>query len=419
MRGAPDRPRSVEVVSFGCRLNLVESDMMRRAALAEGHENLVIVNTCTVTAEADRQGRQAIRRIRRERPDAEIVVTGCAAEIDPGGFAAMPEVGRVVGNRDKTEPRTWIRFGDYAAAVADAEPSPLPAVTEGILGHARAFLPVQTGCDHGCTFCIIPVARGPSRSLPPEEVVAAARHLVRRGFHEIVLTGVDLTAYGQDLPGAPTLGTLVRRILDAAPELARLRLSSIDCLEADAALVDTLAHEPRLMPYLHLSLQSGDDMTLKRMKRRHSRAAAVRFCTDLRRLRPELVLGADLIAGFPTESEDMFRNTLALVEDCALTHLHVFPYSARPGTAAARMPAIAPALVKERARRLRAAGDAALAAHLAGQVGKVLRVLSERGGLGHTEDFSLVRIGPVEPSRLIDVAIVASDGKTLEGAILR
>jgi threonylcarbamoyladenosine tRNA methylthiotransferase MtaB len=405
------------VVGFGCRLNLVESDIMRRAALAAGRTNLVIVNTCAVTAEAERQGRQAIRRLERERPDAEIIVTGCAAEIDPERFAAMPQVSRVIGNRDKTDPRTWEQSGEHSTdtvpAARDAKPS--LAVTEGILDHARAFLPVQTGCDHSCTFCIIPFARGPSRSVPPEDITAAARRLVQRGFREIVLTGVDLTAYGQDLSQAPTLGALVRTILDAVPELARLRLSSIDCIEADVGLHDAIMHEPRLMPYLHLSLQSGDDMILKRMKRRHSRADAVRLCTDLRRQRPELVFGADLIAGFPTESEDMFRNTLELVADCGLTHLHVFPYSARPGTAAARMPAVAPALVKERAQRLRAAGDAALAARLAAQVGKVLRVLSERGGIGHAEDFSAVRIGPVEPSRLIDVEIVASDGKVLEG----
>jgi len=413
---SPDRPSEVEVVSFGCRLNLIESDIIRRAALAAGHATLVIVNTCAVTAEAERQGRQAIRRIKRERPDAEIIVTGCAAEIDRAAFSAMPEVSRVVANRDKTDPSTWARSAERAATKLDPLP---PVVTEGIPGHARAFLPVQTGCDHRCTFCVIPFARGPSRSVPLAEVESAARLLVRQGFHEIVLTGVDLTAYGQDLPGAPTLGFLVKTLLGAVPTLARLRLSSIDCIEADSHLVDALAHEPRLMPYLHLSLQSGDDIILKRMKRRHSRADAVKFCADLRRLRPNIVLGADLIAGFPTETEPMFRNTLALVEDCGLTHLHVFPYSPRPETAAARMPAIAPALVKERAHRLRTAGDTACAAHLSRQVGTIVRVLAERGGLGHTEDFSTVRIAPVEPSRLIDVAIFASNGKMLDGKILR
>lgn len=415
MRTAREGATNVEVVGFGCRLNLVESDLVRRAALAAGRENLVIFNTCAVTAEAERQGRQAIRRIKRERPDAEIIVTGCAAEIDPARFVAMPEVGGVVGNRDKADPRTWARSWTRDDARSRAPSSPSPS--EGIRDHARAFLPVQTGCDHRCTFCIIPFARGPSRSVPMDEVVVAARRLVERGFPEIVLTGVDLTAYGQDLPGAPPLGSLVKTILGEVPALARLRLSSIDCIEADAGLIDALAYEPRLMPYLHLSLQSGDDVILKRMKRRHTRADSVRLCAELRRRRPELVLGADLIAGFPTESEDMFRNTLALVEDCGLTHLHVFPFSSRPGTAAACMPAVAPALVKERAERLREAGDTALGAHLAEQVGKVVRVLSERGGIGHAEDFSAVRIGPVEPSRLLEVAIVASDGKMLEGTI--
>lgn len=418
MTVAPGSTAKVEVVSFGCRLNLVESDIMRRAALAQGRENLVIVNTCAVTAEAERQGRQAIRRLKRERPDAEIVVTGCAAEIDPGGFAAMPEVCRIVGNRDKTDPRIWARSDEQPAPAPGSRTSAPPAATEGILGHSRAFLPVQTGCDHRCTFCIIPFARGASRSVPLDEVVAAVHGLVRRGFHEVVLTGVDLTAYGQDLVETPPLGTLVRAILGAVPELARLRLSSIDCIEADAGLIDALSHEPRLMPYLHLSLQSGDDVILKRMRRRHGRADAIAFCRDLRRRRPDIVFGADLIVGFPTETEAMFRNTLALVEACSLAHLHVFPYSARPGTAAARMPAVAPALVRERAQRLRAAGETALAAHLAAKVGKVIRVLTERGGIGHAEDFSAVRVGPGEPSRLIDVEICASDGKTLEGTIL-
>jgi threonylcarbamoyladenosine tRNA methylthiotransferase MtaB len=401
---------AVEVVTFGCRMNLVESDMMRRAALAAGRENLVIVNTCAVTAEAERQGRQAIRRIGRERPEAEIVVTGCAATLDSDRFAAMPQVSRVLRNREKTDPRVFARSQDRSATTFDP-----PAVAEGSLDHTRAFLPVQTGCDHSCTFCIIPSARGPSRSVAPEAVEAAARDLVRRGFKEIVLTGVDLTAYGQDLSGARRLGALVRRLLAAVPELARLRLSSIDCIEADAELIDAFAGEPRLMPYLHLSLQSGDDIILKRMKRRHSRTDAVRFCATLRRLRPDLVFGADLIVGFPTETEAMFANTLELVADCGLTQLHVFPYSARPGTAAARMPAVAPAQARDRAERLRAAGDAARAARLAAHVGKVLTVLTERGGIGHTEDFSPVRIGAMQPSRLADFEIVASDGKILDG----
>jgi threonylcarbamoyladenosine tRNA methylthiotransferase MtaB len=409
---------TVEVASFGCRLNLVESDMMRRAALAASHENLVIVNTCAVTSEAERQGRQAIRRLKRERPEAEIVVTGCAAEIDPAGFAAMPEVDRVIANRTKTDPRHWADFAHRSSPLRERRDAAPRAATEGVAGHSRAFVPVQTGCDHECSFCIIPSARGPSRSVPPEDVVAAVRGLVDRGFCEAVLTGVDLTAYGHDFTDKSSLGRLVGAILRAVPQLARLRLSSIDCIEADSDLIHAFATEARLMPYLHLSLQAGDDIVLKRMKRRHLRADAIAFCRDLERQRPDIVFGADLIAGFPTETEAMFRNTLNLVEACGLTHLHVFPYSARPGTAAALMPTIAPSIVKERAQRLRAAANAALAAHLAGQVGRVVRVLTERGGIGHAEDFSLVRIGEGKQSQLVDVMITAHDGQSLEGIIL-
>jgi threonylcarbamoyladenosine tRNA methylthiotransferase MtaB len=413
-----ERP-DVEVVTFGCRLNLVESDIMRDRAQVAGHADLVIVNTCAVTAEAERQGRRAIRRARRERPDAEIVVTGCAAEIDPLGLAAMPERPRIVRNPDKTDPGTWERHADHRAG-GEAAKCPVGGTHPSIRSqeHTRAFLPVQTGCDHSCSFCIIPSTRGASKSVPADEVAATAALLFDLGYQEIVLTGVDLTAYGRDIPNALPLGSLVKSILAAVPRLPRLRLSSIDCIEVDADLIDVVVHEPRVMPHLHLSLQSGDDIVLKRMKRRHCRAAAVRFCNELRRRRPEIVFGADLIAGFPTETEEMFRNTMRLVADCGLVHLHVFPYSARPGTVAARMPAVAPQIVKERAERLRAEGDSARAAHLSRQVGKVLRVLSERGGLGHTEDFSLVKIGPGEPSRLVEVAVLASDGKLLEGKIL-
>ena len=290
-------------------------------------------------------------------------------------------------------------------------------LSEGIEDRTRAFLAVQTGCDHRCTFCVIPFGRGPSRSVPPDEVIRAARRLSDNGFREIVLTGVDLTSYGADLCGAPALGGLVKAILRAAPKLERLRLSSIDCIEADEDLIDAFADEPRLMPHLHLSLQSGDDLILKRMKRRHGRADAMRFCAELRRLRPEIVFGADLIAGFPTETEAMFQNTLALVADCGLTHLHVFPFSARPGTPAAKMPPVAPEIVKARAKRLREAGDAALRKHLDAQTGKILRVLTERGGTGRTEDFSRVKIGDVPPSQMIDVVIAGNDGKMLEAKV--
>jgi threonylcarbamoyladenosine tRNA methylthiotransferase MtaB len=413
------KPQDVEVVTFGCRLNLVESEAMRRAALACGRTNLVIVNTCAVTAEAARQARRAIRRVRRERPGAEIVVTGCAAQIDPAQFAAMPDVFRVLGNGEKANPASWageggtrVDFSNIMAAKAAPE-----ILSEGIEDHTRAFLAVQTGCDHRCTFCIIPFGRGPSRSVPPNKVIHAARHLTSNGFREIVLTGVDLTSYGADLCGGPKLGGLVKAILRAAPDLERLRLSSIDCIEADEDLIAAFAGEPRLMPHLHLSLQSGDDLILKRMKRRHLRADAVRFCAGLRRLRPEIVFGADLIAGFPTETEAMSQNTLAHVEDCGLTHLHVFPFSARPGTPAARMPPVAPEILKARARRLREAGAAALRKHLDGQTGKTLPVSTERGGIGRTEDFTRVKIGELPPSQMIDMVITGNDGKMLEAMV--
>jgi threonylcarbamoyladenosine tRNA methylthiotransferase MtaB len=412
------RPQDVEVLTFGCRLNLVESEAMRRAALACGRTNLVIVNTCAVTAEAARQARQAIRRVKRERPAAEIVVTGCAAQIDPDRFAAMPEVFRVLGNADKADPASWARGGvrvDVSNIMA-AKAAPT-ILSEGIEDRTRAFLAVQTGCDHRCSFCVIPFGRGPSRSVPPDEVTRAAGRLVDNGFREIVLTGVDLTSYGADLCGAPSLGGLVKSILRAAPDLARLRLSSIDCIEADEDLIAAFAGEPRLMPHLHLSLQSGDDLILKRMKRRHGRADALRFCAGLRRLRPELVFGADLIAGFPTETDAMFQNTLALVEDCGLTHLHVFPFSARPGTPAAKMPPVAPEIVKVRAKRLREAGDVALRKHLEAQTGKVLRVLTERSGIGRTEDFSRVKIGNIPPTQMIEMVIAGNDGKMLEAKV--
>jgi threonylcarbamoyladenosine tRNA methylthiotransferase MtaB len=412
------RPQDVEVLTFGCRLNLVESEAMRRAALACGRSNLVIVNSCAVTAEAARQARQAIRRVKRARPAAEIFVTGCAAQIDPNQFAAMPEVSQVLGNAEKADPTSWARGGiriDVSNIMA-AKAAPT-ILSEGIEDRTRAFLAVQTGCDHRCSFCVIPFGRGPSRSVPPDEIFRAAQRLTSKGLREVVLTGVDLTSYGADIGGAPALGGLVKAILHAAPDLARLRLSSIDCIEADEELIEAFAGEPRLMPHLHLSLQSGDDLILKRMKRRHGRADALRLCAKLRRLRPEIVFGADLIAGFPTESEAMFQNTLAFVGDCGLTHLHVFPFSARPGTPAAKMPQVAAEIVKERAKRLRGAGDAALRAHLEAQTGKVLRVLTERHGIGRTEDFSSVKIGDVPPLQLIDVVITGNDGKMLEARV--
>ncbi len=407
-------PRSkVEIVNFGCRLNLVEGEAMRRAAQAAGRDNLVIVNTCAVTAEAARQARQTIRRLKREAPEREIIVTGCAAQIGAAAFAAMPEVGRILGNAEK------LRAGAFTTRAARvevgdifAEPAVPPALG-AVEDHTRAFLAIQTGCDHRCTFCIIPYGRGASRSTPADEIVAAAENCVAQGFREIVLTGVDLTAYGRDIDGRAGLGRLVAAILKAAPGLARLRLSSIDCIEADDALLEAIASEPRLMPHLHLSLQAGSDMILKRMKRRHSRAAAVRFCADIRKARPDIVFGADLIAGFPTETEAMFAETLALVEDCGLTHLHVFPFSPRPSTPAALMPQLAPNVIAARAKELRRAGEAALARHLAAQAGKTLTLLTERGGAARAEDFTRVRIGALPAGRLIEAEIGGHDGKML------
>ncbi|WP_281010577.1 MiaB/RimO family radical SAM methylthiotransferase [Lichenibacterium ramalinae] len=402
-----EEPGGIEVLTLGCRLNIVESEAMRAAAAAAGHRDLVVVNSCAVTAEAVRQTRQAIRGAARRRPGAEIVVTGCAAAVDPG-IAAMPEVSRTLPNIGKAAPEAWARPG----LPAPAAPSP-PGFGPGAAGgHTRGFVEIQNGCDHRCTFCIIPFGRGASRATPPERVVAEVRRLVAAGAAEVVLTGVDVTSFAA--PDGSRLGGLLKRVLRDVPELARLRLSSIDCIEADPDLLDVVAGEPRFMPHLHLSLQHGADLILKRMKRRHSRAEAVAFCAAVRRLRPGLALGADLIAGFPTETEAEAAQSLALVEDCGIAHLHVFPYSARPGTPAARMPAVPGDRVKARAAALRAAGAAALARHLDGHVGRRLPVLAERGGRGRTEDFSPVRLGEgVAPGRIVEVAIAGHDGREL------
>ncbi|ACB96962.1 tRNA (N(6)-L-threonylcarbamoyladenosine(37)-C(2))-methylthiotransferase MtaB [Beijerinckia indica] len=414
----------VETLSFGCRLNFVEAETMRRAAKAAGFENLVIVNSCAVTAEATRQTRQAIRRVKREQPEAKIVVTGCAAETEPERFRAMPEVGLVLGNARKTEAATWLALKHQASDLpldaphAEALHRPRLSPQAGTEDHTRAFLAVQNGCDHRCSFCIIPQGRGSSRSVPLDDAIAMARDLAARGFLEIVLTGVDLTSYGSDLPDVPRLGDLVRRILREVPSLPRLRLSSIDCIEADPVLVRCFAEEERLMPSLHLSLQAGSDLILKRMQRRHGRTDAIRFCAELRRLRPDIAFSADLIAGFPTETEAQFTDTLDLVDACGLTSLHVFPFSARPGTPAARMPAVAPTIVKERARRLREKGTLALASHLGTHVGHRRRLLSERGGLARTEDFAPVRLHNIAPGRLVEALITGSDGEVLQGAIV-
>ena len=411
---------TVEVVSFGCRLNLVEGEAMRRAALAAGRRNLAIVNSCGVTNEAARQARQAIRRLKREAPERAIVVTGCAAEMEPGRFATMPEIDAIVANARKTAPASWQGMtwhGGFGPGLEGVS-SPLEAsspLEEGTEDHTRAFLAVQNGCDHSCTFCAIPLGRGASRSAPLADVVALAERLAERGFREIVLTGVDLTSYGGDLPERPTLGRLVRAILRGVPALERLRLSSIDCIEADPDLRSAFAEEERLMPYLHLSLQSGDDMILKRMKRRHSRADAIAICADLRRLRPDMAFGADLIAGFPTETEEMAEATRALIDDCGLSFLHVFPFSPRPGTPAARMPAVAPGLAKERARQLRELGDRALRRHLRAQIGRTLPILAERNGQGRAPDFTPVAVGTTTPGSIVPVTVAGHDGRKLFG----
>ena len=405
---------SVDVVTFGCRLNIVESEAVRREAEAAGVADAVIVNTCAVTGEAVRQARQAIRKLKREKPDARIVVTGCAAQADSAQFAAMPEVDRVLGNEDKFDRAAWARservaVSDIMAATAMRAPS-----VDALAGHTRGFVQVQNGCDHRCTFCIIPFGRGNSRSLPVHDVIAQARRLVANGYREIVLTGVDITSYAD---GDLRLGALVKRLLRELPELERLRLSSIDSVEADRDLMDTLANEPRLMPHLHLSLQHGDDLILKRMKRRHTREDAIRFCDDVRRLRPDVAFGADIIAGFPTESDEAFARSVDLVDACGLTQLHVFPFSPRPGTPAARMPQLDRALVKERAARLREKGEAALATHLGAEVGARRRVLTERGGIGHTEQFLTVKLAaPIVPGTILDLHMAGHDGRRLLAA---
>jgi threonylcarbamoyladenosine tRNA methylthiotransferase MtaB len=405
---------SVDVVTFGCRLNTYESEVIKREASAAGVSDAVVINTCAVTAEAVRQARQAIRRAKRDRPDTRIVVTGCAAQTEAQNFAAMPEVDRVLGNTEKFDRAAWGRDDRLAVSDIMAERHMRAHGIDAIEGRARAFVQVQNGCDHRCTFCIIPFGRGNSRSLAPQEVVAQSRRLVENGYREIVLTGVDITSYAS---GDMRLGGLVKRLLRELPGLARLRLSSIDSVEADTDLLDALGNESRLMPHLHLSLQAGDDLILKRMKRRHSRADAIAFCDTVRRLRPEIAFGADIIAGFPTETEEMFSRSLDLVDECGLTQLHVFPFSARPGTPAARMPQLDRALVKERARRLRKKGEAALAAHLQEQVGTRQRVLIESRDMGRTEQFLPVRVNsPGVAGAITEVSISGHNGRQLLAA---
>ena len=407
-----------QVITLGCRLNTLESEFMRRHAEAAGLADTIIVNTCTVTAEAVRQARQTVRRARRENPQARIVVTGCAAQTEPETFAAMPEVDNVLGNAEKLNSASFdadILDGPDKVAVADIMTVHGPGVVPfdgpplaGFDGRTRAFAQVQQGCDHRCTFCIIPLARGPARSVPPQGIVDQVRQLTANGYREVVLTGVDICSYGNDLPGRPRLGAAVRHLLAAAPELDRLRLSSLDPAAVDDDLIRLLGEEPRLMPHLHLSLQAGDDTILKRMKRRHLMADAVRLCASARHARPDVVFGADLIAGFPTETDAMFANTRAAIDRLGLTYLHVFPYSPRAGTAAARMPQTAPAVRRERAARLRSAGEAALGRYLRNRVGTNVEVLVEDDGAGRSQHYAPVRLSFAAPGGAIVAARVAA-----------
>ncbi|MDB5691473.1 MAG: 2-methylthioadenine synthase [Alphaproteobacteria bacterium] len=446
---------SVEVITLGCRLNAAESEAMRR--LAANEDELIIVNSCAVTNEAVRQTRQAIRKAKRARPGARLVVTGCAAQVEPETFAAMPEVARVVGNAEKFDPASFISTvrpvpveghsflpyaGEEKGGLRQAQPertlgflrgpaeirvSDIMAVREtaphlvaGFAERSRAFVEVQNGCDHRCTFCIIPYGRGNSRSVPAGLVVERIKALVGEGFREVVLTGVDVTSYGPDLPGAPSLGLLIERILRHVPALPRLRLSSLDCIEIDERLDEIVAHEPRFMPHLHMSFQAGDDMVLKRMKRRHSRAQAIETVARLKGRRPDLAIGADLIAGFPTETEAMHENSLRLIDECDIVMGHIFPFSPKQGTPAARMPPVPAPVVKERARRLREACARRKRAWLEGLVGTRQRVLVEKDGLGHAENFAPVRVAPPLDGEgfqgdIAQVLITALDGDILVG----
>lgn len=429
---APSRSSAAPVFeTFGCRLNAYETEAMKALAGEAGLQGAVVVNTCAVTAEAVRQARQSIRKLRRENPEARLIVTGCAAQTEPATFAAMDEVDLVLGNLEKMRGATWGGLAsetsdpDFGVSAAEkVRVDDIMSATEtaghlidGFGARARAYVQVQNGCDHRCTFCIIPYGRGNSRSVPAGEVVAQIRRLVEAGYAEVVLTGVDLTSWGADLPGRPPLGDLVQRILTLVPDLARLRISSIDSIEVDGALMDAIGDAPRLMPHLHLSLQAGDDMVLKRMKRRHLRDDAIRFCEEARARRPEIVFGADIIAGFPTETGAMFENSLKLVEECGLTWLHVFPYSARKGTPAARMPQVLKKVRKERAKRLREAGEGRVAAYLAGEVGAERTVLMETPRLGRTEGFAEVVFSADQPvGGIVTARIAGVEGERLLAA---
>ena len=411
-----------QIITFGCRLNTYESEVMRAHAKNAGMGDAIIFNTCAVTSEAERQARQAIRRARRENPNAKIIVTGCAAQINPGRFADMAEVDRVIGNDLKLKEETWglppaerVLVNDIMAVKETAG-----HLIDGVEGHARAFIQVQNGCDHRCTFCIIPYGRGNSRSVPMGEIAEQVRKLVTAGYNEIVFSGVDVTSYGADLPGQPKLGQMIRRVLAAVPELPRLRLSSLDPVEIDEDLWRLIGEESRLMPHLHMSLQAGDDMILKRMKRRHLRADAIEMCRRARELRPDIVFGCDIIAGFPTETEEMFSNTLKVVEECDLTFLHVFPYSPRPGTPAAKMPQVEKSVIKERAARLREAGERQLKRFLNLNINKQRQIIVEQSNIGRTEHFAAVKLETDLPvGSLARVTVTGVEGDKLTGTIVR
>ena len=414
-----------EILTFGCRLNAYESEVIRAHATGAGLDDVIVVNTCAVTGEAERQARQAIRRARRAHPDARIVVTGCAAQIDPERYSAMEEVNAVLGNSEKLMAESWAALGDDVIETPRVVVNDIMSVREsanhmisGFDGKARAFVQVQQGCDHRCTFCIIPFGRGPSRSVPVAEVVRQVRLLVENGYREVVLTGVDLTNYGRDLPGRPSLGSLARRLLIHVPDLPRLRVSSLDPVEVDDELLGLIGNEPRLLPFFHLSIQAGDDMILKRMKRRHNRAGAVAICAEIRRLRPDAALGADLIAGFPTETGDMFENTLALIDECGLTHLHVFPYSPRDGTPAAQMPQVPMEIRRARAAKLREAGAHQMEQLLKGRKYQAISVLVEKNRSGHCEHYLPVDIDrDAAPGTIVAARVHGQDGKRLMAAV--
>ncbi|WP_069298694.1 tRNA (N(6)-L-threonylcarbamoyladenosine(37)-C(2))-methylthiotransferase MtaB [Neptunicoccus sediminis] len=410
--------------TFGCRLNTYETEAMKELTAAGGLENAVVVNTCAVTAEAVRQSKQSIRKLRREHPEARIIVTGCAAQTEPDTYSAMDEVDLVMGNTEKMQADTWMKLGKGADFIGQTEGVLVDDIMsvkqtaghliDGFGSRSRAYVQVQNGCDHRCTFCIIPYGRGNSRSVPAGVVVEQIKRLVASGYNEVVLTGVDITSWGDDLPGNPPLGDLVQRILKLVPDLPRLRISSIDSVEADSALVDAIADEHRLMPHLHLSLQAGDNMILKRMKRRHLRDDAIAFCSDMRKARPDIVYGADIIAGFPTETEEMFENSLKLVEDCGLTWLHVFPFSPRQGTPAARMPQLEKSVIKARAKRLREAGTQRVQDHLAAQLGKTHSILMENPRMGRTEGFTEVTFANDQPEgQIVSAKITGHTEKSL------